>query len=108
MKNEPVFDETTFDESYKEGDLILEYNQVTLDDVSIVNILGIGIDNMTSSQAVVRVLDMIKDGGVYHIIPLNPYKLMRAKSSIELNAIINKADIHLPSGGGLLWAARIL
>jgi hypothetical protein len=38
-------------ESWKEErDLILEYNQVTLDDVRKVNILGIGIDNMTARR----------------------------------------------------------
>ena len=108
MGNESLLDEMDYYDSYKESDLILEYNQVTLDDAGVVNILGIGIDNITSPQAVVRVLNMIKDGGVYHIVPINPYKLMRAKSNTELNALINKADIHLPSGGGLLWAAKML
>ena len=109
MNDEPIFDEMTDYDSYKEEkDLILEYNQVTLDDAGVVNILGVGIDNITNSQAVVRVLNMIKDGGVYHIVPLNPYKLMKTRSNTELNALINKADIHLPSGGGLIWAARKL
>jgi len=109
MGDEPVFDEMSHYDSYKEErDLILEYNQVALDDANIVNILGIGIDNITRSQAVVRVMNMIRDGGVYHIVPLNPYKLMKTKSNVELSALINKADIHLPSGGGLFWAANKL
>ena len=108
MNNDQISNEMADYDAYKERDLILEYNQVSLDDANIVNVLGIGIDNMTSTQAVARVLNMIKDGGVYHVVPLNPYKLMRAKSNIELNAIINKADVHLPSGGGLLWAAKKL
>ena len=108
MGDEPIFDEMYYDSYKEERDLILEYNQVSLDDANVVNILGLGIDNITGSQAVVRVLNMIKDGGVYHIVPINPYKLMRTRVSNDLNALINKADIHLPSGGGLMWAAKRL
>jgi len=96
-------------ESWKEErDLILEYNQVTLDDVRKVNILGIGVDNMTRMQAVVRVMKMIESGGVHHIINLNPYKLARIKSSNDLNVISSKADMHIASGAGLNWAAKML
>lgn len=110
---EPVFDspdeEMQYYDSYKEErDLILEYNQVSLDDASIVNILGIGVDNITRAQAVVKVMNMIKEGGVHHIVPMNPYKIMKTRSSVDLSVLINKADIHLPSGGGLMWAARKL
>jgi len=96
-------------DSYKEDrDLVLEYNQVTLDDVNIININGIGINNMSGAQAVVRVMEMIKNGGVYHIVPINPYKVQRIKSSNDLKLLLSRTDIHLNSGAGLNWAARIL
>jgi len=96
-------------DSYKEErDLVLEYNQVTLEDAGIVNIQGIGIDNLTRSQAVVKVMNMIREGGVHHIIPLNPYKIQKIRSNTDLRLISNKADIHLASGGGIKWAANRL
>lgn len=95
--------------SYKEErDIILEYNQISLEDASIVNILNVGIDNLTRQQAVYRVIKMIEDKGVHHVITLNPYKLARVKSNNDLRLISDKADMHLASGAGLQWAARML
>ncbi len=96
-------------DSYKEDrDLILEYNQVTLEDASIVNILGIGIDNLTRNQAVVKVINMINSGGTHYVMSLNPYKLERIKGNRDLRVISGKADMHIASGAGLQWAARRL
>jgi len=58
-----VNDSVYYDSWKEERDIVLEYNQVKLDDANIVNILGIGIDNVTRSQAVVKVMKMIATGG---------------------------------------------
>jgi N-acetylglucosaminyldiphosphoundecaprenol N-acetyl-beta-D-mannosaminyltransferase len=95
--------------SYKEDrDIILEYNQISLDDASIVNVLNIGIDNLTRQQAVYRVMKMIEDKGVHHVMTLNPYKISRIKSSSDLRLISDKADMHIASGAGIQWAAKML
>jgi N-acetylglucosaminyldiphosphoundecaprenol N-acetyl-beta-D-mannosaminyltransferase len=102
-------EDSVYYESYKEErDLVLEYNQVSFEDVNVVNINGIGIDNMSRTQAVVKIMNMIKDGGVHHVICLNPYKLQRIKYNGDLKLISNKADLRLPSGAGLEWAAKLL
>ncbi|MBN2159257.1 MAG: WecB/TagA/CpsF family glycosyltransferase [Spirochaetes bacterium] len=102
-------DNTVYYDSYKEErDLILEYNQVDLNDAKITNIMGIGIDNMTRAQAVVRVMEMIKSGGVFHIITFNPYKIQRFKGNADLRLISGTADMHLASGGGIQWAGKVL
>ncbi len=96
-------------DSYKEErDLILEYNQVTLDDTSFVNILDMGIDNMTRQQAVYKVTKMIEEKAVHHVITLNPYKLHKIKSNSDLRLISDKANMHLASGAGLQWAAKMI
>ena len=101
--------DTIYYDSYKEDrDLVLEYNQVTLEDARVVNILGIGVDNLTRNQAVVKVMKMIEQGGTHHIITLNPYKIQRFKGNSDLKIISSKADMHLASGAGIQWAARIL
>ncbi len=105
---EPVDDSVYYDSYKEERDLILEYNQVNLADVNIVNIRGIGIDNVTRIQAVVRIIDMIGSGGTYHVISLNPYKLLRFKTNSDLRVISDKADMHLAAGAGLQWAAKRL
>src|SRR4030042_1272699 len=102
-------EKTVYYDSYKEErDLILEYNQVDLSDAKITNIMGIGVDNITRQQAVVRVMEMIKSGGVYHVISLNPYKIVRFRGNADLRVIPGTADMHLASGAGIQWAGRVL
>ena len=103
MENKVYYD------SWKEDrDIILEYNQVTLDDANMVNILGTGIDNVTRSQAVVKIMKMIEAGGVHHVISLNPYKLHRIYTNSDLSLISSRAAMHIASGAGLQWAAKML
>jgi len=102
-------EDTVYYDSYREErDLVLEYNQVSLEDAGVVNVMGIGVDNLTRAQAVVRVMDMIESGGVHHIISLNPYKIQRFKGNSDLKLISNKADMHLAGGAGIGWASRML
>ena len=104
-----MLEDSQYYNSYKEDrDLILEYNQISLDDASIVNVLNVGIDNLTRQQAVFRVVKMIEDKGVHHVMTLNPYKISRIKSSNDLRLISDKADMHLASGAGIQWAAKKL
>ncbi len=102
-------DDSVYYDSWKEErDILLEYNQVKLDDVNIVNILGIGLHNVTRSQAVVKVMKMIEGGGVHHVIPLNPYKLHRLTTNRDLSLIATKSSLLFASGAGLQWAGKIL
>ncbi len=96
-------------DSYKEEkDLLLEYHQIDIDNLSVTNILGTGIDNVTRSQAVVKIMKMIETEKVHHVMCLNPYKVMRIKSNNDLNLISKTADMHIACGAGLQWASRML
>jgi N-acetylglucosaminyldiphosphoundecaprenol N-acetyl-beta-D-mannosaminyltransferase len=97
-----------YDSWKEERDLVLEYNQVTLDDVNIVNILGVGVHNLTRAQAVVKVMKLIEGGGTHHIIPLNPYKIVRIRANADLNLISGKTEMLIASGAGINWAAKVL
>jgi len=102
-------DDSVYYDSWKEDrDVLLEYNQVTLDDVNIVNILGIGLHNVTRAQAVVKVIKMIEGGGVHHVIPLNPYKLHRMTTNRDLNLIASNMSMLFAGAGGLQGPARFL
>lgn len=101
--------EDVYYDSYKEErDLVLEYNQVTLDDVKMVNLMGVGVESLTRAQAVVKVMKMIESGGIHHVISLNPYKILRIRSNSDLGLIVGKADLRLASGAGLCWASRMI
>lgn len=102
-------DDSLYYDSYKEErDLMLEYNQTSLDDAGVVNLAGIGIDNLSRQQVIVKIMNLITEGGVHHIIGLNPYKIQRIKANSDLRLISNKATMRLASGAGLEWAARFI
>lgn len=97
--------------SYKDDDdLILEYNQISLDNTSFSNILDIGVDNLSRKQAVYKVMQMIEDeeDRVNHVMLLNPYKIHKIRSNNDLRLISDKADMHIASGAGIQWASRKL
>ena len=94
--------------SSKEEDIMLEYSQISLEDANVVNILNVSIDNLTIQQAVYKVIKMVEEKGVHHVITLNPYKLMRIKSNSDLRLIYDKADMHIAAGAGIQWAAEML
>lgn len=95
-------------DSWKESrDLILEYNQVDLRDAGISNIMGLGLDDVSFKQAIVKVVKMIEDGGVHHVINVNPYKLVRYRANIDLNIIYGKASMKFATGAGVAKLARM-
>jgi N-acetylglucosaminyldiphosphoundecaprenol N-acetyl-beta-D-mannosaminyltransferase len=102
-------DNSVIYDSYKEDrDLILEYNQVSLADANVINMCGIGIDNLTRVQAVAKIIKMADAGGVHHVMSLNPYKMHRIRWNKDLMTISSKADVHLAAGSGMQAAAKIL
>ena len=95
-------DKSVYYDSYKEDrDIILEYNQINLKEVGVSNILGMGIDNLTCMHSVAKVVKMIEEGGVHHVINLNPYKLLRYRANRELKTIYNKSSLRFASGAGI-------
>lgn len=101
-----IHDDVYYDSWKEDRDLILEYNGIDLTDAGVSNILGIGVDNVTRSQAIVKLSRMIEEGGVHHVIPVNPYKLIRFRSNKELNLIYSASDMKLASGAGVQWASK--
>jgi N-acetylglucosaminyldiphosphoundecaprenol N-acetyl-beta-D-mannosaminyltransferase len=99
-------DDVYYDSWKEDRDLILEYNGIDLTDAGVSNILGIGVDNVSRSQAILKLSRMIEEGGVHHVIPVNPYKLIRFRSNKELNLIYSASDMKLASGAGVLWASK--
>ncbi len=101
-------DEIYYDSWKENRDIILEYNQVSLEDAGIVNVLGLAVDNLTREQSIVKVMNMIDSRGLYHVIFLNPYKIQRIRFNSDLRLIYNKASLYLTNGAGIQWAAKML
>ena len=102
-------DNNVYYDSYKEDrDIILEYNQINLKEATVSNLLGMGIDNLTCMQAVAKTVKMAEEGGVHHIIPLNPYSFLRYRSNRELKTIYNKSSMKFAAEAGIQWSARMV
>lgn len=72
-----------------------------------INILGVNISRVRMRQTVQMIENFLKNGAQHYIVTPNPEFLMAAKKDKEFKKILNKADISLPDGAGLLWAATL-
>src|SRR5206468_912543 len=50
----------------------------------------------------------IAEGGPHHIVTLDASMCVMAQSDIELNTIINSAELVTPDSTGVLWASKRL
>jgi N-acetylglucosaminyldiphosphoundecaprenol N-acetyl-beta-D-mannosaminyltransferase len=74
--------------------------------VSRFTLLGVPIDPMTEDAAIEWVARAIADGRPRLVISVNPERIMQAGREPELAAILQRADLALADGAGVLWAAR--
>lgn len=73
-----------------------------------VDILGVKVDNVTYEGALERIEQFLKDGRKHYIVTPNPEIVVLAQKNHELQEILNSADLAIPDGIGLIWAAKIL
>lgn len=71
-------------------------------------ILGVGVNSVTMTQAVETVQQFIDDKQVALIATANAEMLMRATMDDELKDILNGADLVVADGAGTVWAAGYL
>ena len=76
--------------------------------MSRTDVLGVGFDNVTMAEAVERALTLIEaHGGAYGATP-NPEIVMLAKENPALGEALERADMVLPDGAGIVKGAAIL
>ena len=72
-------------------------------------ILGAPVDAITYSQWMKRIHQWVRQGRrAHHVCTVNPEFIMIARRDPIFLNILNRADICLPDGVGLLWASRHL
>lgn len=79
---------------------------------NIVNILGIEINSSSTNLLLSRLVDFASNQAESNdnliVFTPNPEFLVEASKDSDFRDLLNKADINLPDGIGLLWASRIL
>ena len=58
------------------------------------------------ATALKRVEDLVEAGGTHLVATVNPEFVMRARSDREFARVLESADLCLPDGSGVVWAAR--
>lgn len=78
------------------------------DSVLRVNILGVGVNDITFDDAVEKILELAKmsDSGRY-IVTVNPEFVMLARKNREFREILNNSDLSLPDGIGVVISKLI-
>lgn len=70
------------------------------------DVLGVGFDPVTMDEAVGRALGYIETHAGAYVCTPNPEIVLKARREPELMAALRGADMVLPDGVGILWAAE--
>jgi N-acetylglucosaminyldiphosphoundecaprenol N-acetyl-beta-D-mannosaminyltransferase len=69
-------------------------------------ILGVRVDCLDMTQALNRIEQFAGSGRLHHVATVNPEFVMRAQNDREFARVLEGADLCLPDGTGVVWAAR--
>ena len=72
------------------------------------DILGVAFDNTTMDEAVGRAMSLLEQEGPHLVVTPNPEIVRLAQSDRDFAGLIAGADLVLPDGVGILYAAKIL
>lgn len=71
-----------------------------------ISVLSVPIDTVTIDEAVDKVYHLSKEPGFHMVATANAEMVMMAQNDKELHEILTKADLVVPDGAGVLWAAE--
>lgn len=74
---------------------------------SCVPILGVPVDCLTKEEALQRCRAALRGAELTHVVTANPEILLCARRDRSYATILQQADLILPDGIGLVWAARL-
>ena len=73
-----------------------------------IDVLGVAFDNLTMGEAVDRALELLEQEGPHLVATPNPEIVQRAGQDSEYAGILREADLVIPDGIGVIYAAKIL
>ena len=71
-------------------------------------IMGVGFDDLTLDEAAEAAAGMIEAGGFHYVVTPNPELVDRARREEPFRQALNGADLVLPDGIGVVYAAKLL
>lgn len=83
---------------------------INLNGVSILKqeILGIKFDDLTREEAALAGKSMLANDKFHYVVTPNPEFILAAEKDPVFKSVLNKADLVLPDGIGVVYSAKIL
>lgn len=72
------------------------------------NVLGVQFDNLTREEARQAGRALLHSSDFHYVVTPNPEFLLAAEKNLEFQKILNRADLVLPDGIGVVYSAKIL
>lgn len=72
----------------------------------IIRILEIKFDKITMQKAVKKALEFAKDKKSHYICTPNPEIILAAQENPKYTEVLNKSDLNIADGIGILWASK--
>ena len=73
-----------------------------------IDVLGVGFDNLTPEEMADAGMALLGQEGFHYAVTPNPEFILAAKKNPAFLAALNGADLSMPDGIGVVYAARIL
>ncbi len=73
-----------------------------------IGVKGVGFDPVTLEEAASRGRELMAEEGGHYVVTPNPEIVWLARKMPELKAALNGADLVIPDGIGVIYAAKIL
>jgi len=73
-----------------------------------VEILSVRVHRVTMEECLARVDAMAASGRPHHVVTVNPEFIMTARANAMFREVLNRADLAIPDGMGIVHAARML
>ncbi len=75
-------------------------------DMDTYQILGVKFHNVDMAEALQIMEGFLKEEGSHLVVTVGPEMIMRAQEDPEFKRIVNEADLVVPDGIGVIWAAK--
>jgi N-acetylglucosaminyldiphosphoundecaprenol N-acetyl-beta-D-mannosaminyltransferase len=86
----------------------LSDEQATDDTLQSVKILGTKIHTVSLAESLRLICQALEQGKPFRVITANPEMIVLAEKDDKLARILEQADLVVPDGVGVVWAARFL
>ena len=72
------------------------------------DILGVGIDDLTLPEAISAGCGLAESEGFHYVVTPNPEFILAAKKDLPFRDVLNRADLAVADGVGVVYAAKLL